>query len=372
MKSMFSLNGKCVTRLTGYSFAIYPSLSRAVTKLYRNMLAYLCTIIRYYQLGTAIRYLKSIVTSKTDVETKYKPVEAAQLVVTDLAKLADTERASMILREVDENSSRLERAQKAGDSLQSLFRELQAPIVRSTDDLERIKDGLERETRVRVLKAISTIPYVQHHKSARKGRLDGTGTWLLEKTAFREWRCDSFSSVLWLHGIPGSGKTKLASLVIDELSETNKIAYFYCMRSPLEPFRGQCDKILANLVRQLASVKPNTPILSPVTEHYQEALDGFTEFEDQTWSSDESECVLKALLGEYPAVTIVIDALDEVPLDDRHELLDILGRLLKEAPNLLKIFISSRDNYDIVLQLEGSPNIHIGADDNQNDIVSFV
>lgn len=97
------------------------------------------------------------------------------------------------------------------------------------------------------------------------------------------------SSVLWLHGIPGSGKTKLTSLVVDELVQTNKVAYFYCIRSPAEPHRGQCDKIVASIVRQLASLRPDQPILGPVVEQYREAIDGFSEFEDQAWSIEESE-----------------------------------------------------------------------------------
>ncbi|GJC80956.1 putative ankyrin repeat protein MM_0045 [Colletotrichum liriopes] len=77
-------------------------------------------------------------------------------------------------------------------------------------------------------------------------------------------------------------------------------------------------------------------------------------------------------MQEYPSVTIVLDALDEVQSEDRRELMDTLSWLLQNAPNLLKIFISSRDNYDISLHLQGSPNIYIEADDNAGDIEAFM
>jgi adenylylsulfate kinase-like enzyme len=40
--------------------------------------------------------------------------------------------------------------------------------------------------------------------------LPGTGQWLLSDPVFDKWKKESVSSILWLHGIPGSGKSKLA------------------------------------------------------------------------------------------------------------------------------------------------------------------
>lgn len=355
---------------------MYERLSTKVTTLYKQILAYLCTAIRYYNLRTVARHVKSIVTSKADMEAKYQPITATQTTIDDYAKLADTQKLNMLLEKVDLAADRelvtAQEQKETSHSLELLLEDLRGPIARTATHLELINDELGRKTRARILKAISTVSYTQHHKVACKGRLKGSGQWLLDKPAFREWRQDSASSVLWLHGIPGAGKTKLASMVIDELLANNKVAYFYCMRTPAEPQRGQCDKILASLVRQLASVGPGKPVLLPVAKAYREAIDGFAEFEDQVWSTEESETVLAALLEEYPAITIVIDALDEVQYGDRQILMNVFGRLMKNNSNLLKVFIASRNDLDIVLQLEGSPNIRIAAEDNQKDIESFL
>ncbi|KAK2769746.1 ankyrin repeat-containing protein [Colletotrichum kahawae] len=210
--------------------------------------------------------------------------------------------------------------------LQSLIEELAQPVNRISDEVEAIRDDLNTEKRSKVLMAISSIPSRSHHKAARKGRLQGSGKWLLKKPAFVDWRQQSVSSVIWLHGIPGSGKTKLTSLVVDELES--------------------------------------------IVEQYKEALSGFADFEDQEWTSDESFSVLLKLMEIYPSITIVLDALDEVNQEDRQELLDILSKLLQESSGLLKIFISSRDNYDISHHLSGSPNVYIEASDNAGDISS--
>jgi predicted ATPase len=146
--------------------------------------------------------------------------------------------------------------------------------------LSDLHDNLGKQSRIKILNAISAISSQAHHKAASKDRLKGSGKWLLEKEIFQDWRSESASSVLWLHGIPGSGKTKLVSLVSDELRSNVHVAYFYCMRNPAEPERAECDK---------------------------------------------------------------------------------LTHILNESQSLVKIFISSRDNIDIVMRLQGSPNLHIGA-----------
>lgn len=354
----------------------YSSLSRAVTKLYEGMLSFLCTALRYYKLGSFVRHLKSIVTSKADMEAKYKPIDAAQILVNDLAKLADAQRRNLILERVGSislhNETQNQEASQRAIELQSNLIALRGPISRSASHLEQLADNLERETRVRILKSISAIPCYQHHKDAAEKRLKGSGKWLFEKKTFQEWRCESSSSQFWLHGIPGSGKTTLTSLVIETLRRDHTLAYFYCDRSPSDPARSQGSKILASLVRQLACVSPGMPILEPVRVQYQREIDGFEEFEDHIWSVKDCENVMKDLLELYPATTIVIDALDEVQFDDRQVLLDVFNRLMAGTANLLKIFISSRDNYDIAQRLEGSSHINIQAADNQQDIENFM
>jgi hypothetical protein len=50
---------------------------------------------------------------------------------------------------------------------------------------------------------------MQYHKQASQGVLPGTGRWLLSDPVFKKWKDESASSILWLHGMQGSGKSKL-------------------------------------------------------------------------------------------------------------------------------------------------------------------
>ncbi|KAK8055731.1 hypothetical protein PG993_000958 [Apiospora rasikravindrae] len=355
---------------------VFHQLSASVIKLYATVLQYLAGVLRYYRTGTAIRFLKSTVKSKADLEGEFRRLEEAQVETLRLAQLAEAQRSkdvALAITNINKQQSKLDENNASRfDELRGVLQDFERPISRINAQLAQIQDELDHESRVKILRAISTIPYATHHKVASQGRLPGSGQWLLNKEVYTAWRASSSSSVLWLHGIPGSGKTKLATLVVDDLKVSEHIAFFYCMRNPSEPFRALCQPILASLVRQLASLDPRKPLLSPVVSHYQDALDDYIGFEDQSWTVDDCRRVLTELSNEYPAVTIVIDALDEVDGEDRQELMDALGELLQESTSLVKIFISSRDNTDIALSLEGSPNVYIEADDNAIDIEAFI
>jgi hypothetical protein len=63
--------------------------------------------------------------------------------------------------------------------------------------------------RTNILRWLSPEPYKEYHNQARRDVLAGTGKWLLSDSVFKKWKDESASSILWLHGIQGSGKSKL-------------------------------------------------------------------------------------------------------------------------------------------------------------------
>ena len=85
------------------------------------------------------------------------------------------------------------------------------------------------------------------------------------------------------------------------------------------------------------------------------------------------ECVelILALLESNPA-TIIVDALDECDPARRHELLKALDEIIQKSANLVKVFVSSRDDNDIFCRLTNSPNVFICASDNSKDIDRYV
>jgi hypothetical protein len=127
------------------------------------------------------------------------------------------------------------------------------------------------------------------------------------------------------------------------------IAFFYCARDSAEPERAKPVKIMGALLRQLASSNRDLPIKEPVAKEYEErknkAEDDYPKLKELT-VEDCTRLILE-LTRNNPA-TIAIDALDECEEGLRHELLKALDKIVSESGEVVKIFVSSREDVDIV------------------------
>lgn len=74
---------------------------------------------------------------------------------------------------------------------------------------DKIEESYDEHDRLKILSWLSAIPYHQHHKKSYSEVLEGTGSWFLEDSEYHQWRDSDQSAMLWIHGIPGSGKSKL-------------------------------------------------------------------------------------------------------------------------------------------------------------------
>lgn len=102
-------------------------------------------------------------------------------------------------KQMEDNSSKLERL------MSSTAAGHQEILTR----FDTIGKRYDEEDRLKILSWLSTIPYMQHHKRTYSEVLTGTGAWFLEDAQYISWRESDRSAMLWLHGIPGSGKSKL-------------------------------------------------------------------------------------------------------------------------------------------------------------------
>ena len=95
------------------------------------------------------------------------------------------------------------------NDLRRQLSEIQRPINRIEQHFQDIQDNLDVTERLDILQWLSPVPYKKHHEQTRKDILSSTGSWLLREQQFLDWRVSSASSIMWLHGLPGSGKSKL-------------------------------------------------------------------------------------------------------------------------------------------------------------------
>jgi hypothetical protein len=146
--------------------------------------------------------------------------------------------------------------------------------------------------------------------------------------------------------------------------------YFYCSRNPTEAARSDPQAILASLARQLSSVQPGKPLLQPSIDIYNKEEDeGFVSGQPQL---DQILKLIMQLIELYPQTTIILDALDECNHVTRLDLLRALEHLLQHSCSLVKIFVSSRNDQDIVMHLNGYLNLEINSHRNKYDIARFV
>src|SRR5205085_3355811 len=122
------------------------------------------------------------------------------------------------------------------------------------------------------------------------------------------------------------------------------------------------DEILRSILKQLSCSTPDLPIRAPVAKAYTEKKEEaeINGGEPGKLTLEESVELILALLENNPA-TIIVDALDECDAARRHELLMALDKIIQESTNLVKVFVSSRDDHDIVCRLAHSTNVFIRA-----------
>ncbi|OCK86125.1 hypothetical protein K432DRAFT_341989, partial [Lepidopterella palustris CBS 459.81] len=334
-------------------------LERALVKLYAAILIYLSKAKYYLEQGSAKRILKSGLLAGSEFDTYLNDIRTAQDGVDKCTVLAD--RHDQI-----HNYAELKR----------LLADIDAPVRRMNNDLKNIQDDLQASKRTEILLWVSPQPYIQHHEQTKQDVLLGTGQWLLSDPIFEKWKKESASSILWLHGIPGSGKSKLVSIVIEDALKSFHAGYnpqpvfFYSSRNTAEPGRSDPKVILASLVRQLSCLEPGKPLLKPTLDLYRKKeAEGFA---SGSLRIEESCALIIQLTEQYPLTTIVIDALDECDPGKRRDLLKALERILRESTGLVKIFVSSRNDHDIVFRLQRYPNLEIQSDRNSDDIAVFV
>lgn len=121
-------------------------------------------------------------------------------------------------------------------------------------NLKMIRNEDDRDRNIRILDWMSTQRHAEHHEEARAGRLEASGSWLTGGNHFRSWTEAKDSTILWLHGNPGVGKTKLVSKVVDELPKMlgDRCAYFYCSRTSASQQRNTAAEVFRSLARQLS------------------------------------------------------------------------------------------------------------------------
>ena len=90
------------------------------------------------------------------------------------------------------------------------------------------------------------------------------------------------------------------------------------------------------------------------------------------WTRKECIDTMTEVINASPFSVLIVDALDECPLDERADLITALEEIIASSMGLIKVFISSRDDVDIVAAMVAASDVKIRADENAKDITEFI
>jgi hypothetical protein len=240
-----------------------------------------------------------------------------------------------------------------GEGRESALRRLEREVLEASEDIAGAS-GNDTKTRSRSQEErLSKIgswlsapdPSVNYHK-AHKQRQAETGLWLLQSEKLKEWR-EGAASQLWLHGIPGCGKTILSSTIIEHLQQhcnddSHEVTvYFYFDFNDAQ--KQDSELMLRSLLFQLLQ----RAVIIP------EGVDRLF----SSCGSGKQRPSLHALLEVAPQVMrqfthvyIVLDALDECA--QRFELMEMLETVAGWQLDIVHLLMTSRKERDIEMSLK--------------------
>lgn len=338
--------------------AVTPQLEPVLTELYSSVLLFLGKAKKFFEMRTAVRLVKSTLTVFQDGQDEHLlKIEGQEANLSALAAISDSE-------------------------LLNNLQLLEKPLHRMAQQVNFLAISLEYDRYSSVLQWLSSMNFRAHHKEYSRRRLEASGKWLFDNHEFKAWNASSSSSIFLLHGMTGTGKSTLASAMVDSVLDQNAssdrdalLAYFYCSKSASEMLRSEAVEVLRCLLRQLAvEDRSQHKLHAAVARQYdhreiQAKDDGL---KDVTRLSVE-ECVeLIVEIMETNPATIVVDAIDELTPSDQVELTKALQHIITRSRDVVKIFATSRDCFQISGLCFGATTVLIDAQSNSCDLKRVV
>ncbi|KAK6429893.1 hypothetical protein LTR95_013958 [Oleoguttula sp. CCFEE 5521] len=205
----------------------------------------------------------------------------------------------------------------------------------------RLEEAIERQNRcIRDIRLSDPRDDKKRIEENKGGLLKDAYCWILQTIEFQQWRSAEHSSILWIKGDPGKGKTMLLCGIIDELEECSGkmpvLSYFFCQATDRRA--DNAAAVFRGLIFMFVHQWPS------LVSHFQAEYDtaGKSLFEDvNAWVALSR--ILRSILQDpmVDGAHVIVDALDECATDQQ-KLLDFIVVGLPPGSHI-KWIVSSRN-----------------------------
>jgi hypothetical protein len=262
--------------------------------------------------------------------------------------------------------------------MNSRSRSSRGALITQGDTLESIQNNLSELSTVikttlaasetcKILDWLCSHQYEAQYHRASQTHCASTCEWLLVDPALLDW-WNARSSLLWMHGQVGTGKTIATTHLINHLMNTgstdNLLGYFYYDASSMESLTP--DTFFGAIVRQFCASQDDIP--SEIIDEFKMASARAGTPKAATLTRLQS--FLLMLVRKHTSATIVIDGLDESP--HYPAVCDFLTNTVTAGDIPLKVFIASRPEVDIRRRLEGFLELAMPETAIDRDISTYI
>ncbi|KAL0259363.1 hypothetical protein SLS55_005099 [Diplodia seriata] len=327
-------------------FSSHERLLVAISDAYLIVI-YFCTDIKEL-FGAAKKTKRSKISLRLACQTSWIPFK---------------KKFDQYLRDFTQLQSRIDKEAQKADMI-----EAKQERKRQEDHRMALVRFNKKEKLTEALLRISPYDYKAHHRRIQEMRHHGTATWLFDCQPFQEWLSTPTSSSFGCFGIPGSGKTILASSVNDHLVSTQQssvLYYHYC--SYEYPSSLKTTAILGTFLRQmLERAGHSAAVEESLYEDLQDKLD--------VPIPRELFSVISNYFKSGNKYFFLIDGVDELPHPEQTELAAVLQKALTVVSGCtVKIFLSCRPEAVIHKKVfRPAHSVTISPEDLSRDIRSFV
>ncbi|EMD34291.1 hypothetical protein CERSUDRAFT_125476 [Gelatoporia subvermispora B] len=363
------LNGisKFLERLALYGrMSLTVPMREILIKTLATVISILALATKEVELGRLKKYVRTLLGS-TEVEDALKQLtrlDSAETQMIGLESLRLTYSLAVGLDELMKNGK------QSTAEIKAAFENMQSSMTATGQLILELKHDSDVQKHHTWLSPPD--PSVNHHLTSRSYST-GTCAWFIDGQVMGEWK--TTSSLLWIHGIPGSGKSVLCTAIIEDIKrlcliqQKSILVYFYCdfQDAAKQNVRGLLSHLL---VQFSAESQYCNQLLSRLWSSHRSG--------SQQPSEDDLRQCLKRMLEHLADhyLYIIIDALDECPSaglrSHRKDVLDLIQTIIGWRCRNVHMCVTSRPELDIreALDVLSPRSVSLHAEDGQADEIS--